>query len=208
MPKLTRKEREDILDLIRKEELTLLDKANKQAIIEWSNAEKELAENIGMSDSLARAEHLREQIQEAQRELNELEKGHEWRYQEPSDREYVEAGLEPPERTRWGAIIEHRSPEVFGKKIITKWNLEIFKILNKKMNILEVHRILNQSGDAVRREILLSGTFEEVRTSYQRFYQLLKQAGGKEIPPLLNSIIEVPVLLPGSEERLDDDQGI
>lgn len=196
MPKLTRKEREDIMNLISSEESTLLAKANEVAGTEWAAAEARLAERIGMSDSLTRAEHLREQIQEMQRELNEVEKGHPWRSVEPSDREFIDAGLPAPMRDRWGAIYDHRVPEIFGVKLNTKWNLEVFKIVNERMNILSVQQILKQTGQSVRREIILAGTFEDVRQSYHRFYELLRRAGGNEIPPLLAQIVEMPPLLP------------
>jgi len=204
MPKLTRRERDDILQLIQTEEATLLEKASEVAGAEWQAAESLLAERLGFSDNLTKAEHLREQIQEAQRELNELEKSHPWRSIEPSDREFQDANLQAPPRDRWGALLEYSTPSVFGVKLNTKWNLEVFKIVNERMNILQVQKILRQTGQSIRREITLSGTFEDVRQSYQRFYELLRRAGGDEVPPLLNQIIEMPPLLPSAGKEKAD----
>lgn len=200
MPKLTRKEREDIVSLISHEEKALLTKANETAGVEWSAAESRLAERLGMADSLTRAEWLRDQIQEYQRELAEVEKSHPWRAIEPSDTEYRDAGLKPPTRDRWGGLVDWGVPDIFGVKLNNKWNLEVFKIVNERMNILKVQQILVQTGASIRREITLAGTFEEVRQSYHRFYELLVRAGGDEIPPLLSQIVEMPPLLPSAGE--------
>lgn len=202
MPKMTTKERESVMALIREEEKTLLQRAKEMADSQWAMAEVELAETLGRQDDLTRAQHLRDQIEAMQKELVELEHGHPWRTVGPSDSDYVSAGLEPPQRDRWGAVYEYGSsvPEVFGRKLLTKWDLEIFKILDRKMNILQVSRMLHQTAASVRREITLSGTFEEARAGYQKFYQILRHAGGKEIPPLLSQIAGMPLLLPGAGE--------
>lgn len=200
MPKLTRKEREDVMGLIADEEKTLLAKANETAGLEWAAAEERLAERLGMSDTLTKAEHLREQITAMQAELQELEKAHPWRSVPPSDRDYRDAGLQPPMRNHLGAPYEHSIAKVFDVRLDSKWNLEVFKIVNERMNLLTVQRILQQTGQSVRREITLAGTFEDVRQSYHRFYELLVRAGGNEVPPLLSQIVEMPPLLPGAGE--------
>lgn len=199
MPKLTRKEREDVMELIRSEEKSLLTKAQETAGAEWKAAEERLAERLGMIEALARAAHLREQIQAMQAELSEVEKAHPWRSVEPTDSDFIDAGMKAPARSRWGELIEWSVPEVFGVKLNTKWNLEVFKIINERMNLLEVQRILQQTGASIRREITLAGTFEDVRVSYQRFYELLRRAGGNEVPPLLSQIVEMPPLLPSGD---------
>lgn len=198
MPKLTRKEREDVMTLISDEEKTLLAKANEVAGTEWAAAEERLAERLGRGDDLARAAHLRDQIAAMQSELLELEKSHPWRNIVPSDRDFQDAGIKPPRRNQWGNLLDWDTPQVFGVMLNSKWNLEVFKIVNERMNILAVQHILKQTGQSIRREITLAGTFEDVRQSYQRFYELLVRAGGSEVPPLLSQIVEMPPLLPSA----------
>lgn len=196
MPALQRKARDEILGMMSDEVQLLTAKANERAGAEWDQAEAELARREGMADTLAKAEHLREQIAAMQAELNQLLTAHPWRQEEPTDRQYMDAGIKPPYRDWEGKISERFFPEIFGHKLNTRWALEVFKILDTRMNIMRVQQLIGQVAHAVRRDLLLAGNYEDARVAYNQFYQLLRRAGGDEVPPLLREITEMPVLLP------------
>lgn len=199
MTSLNNKARNEILSMMSDETKMLTAKANERAQTEWEAAEQEVAEREGMSDALTRARHLEEQIQAMQRELFDLLHSHPWRVEEPTDAEYVQAGFGAPYRDARGRINQSLIPDIFGHAIKTRWDLEVFKLLDKRMNIRSVHRIIKDVGQAVRRDLLLAGTYEDARIAYNRFYQLLRKAGGAEVPALLSEITDMPLLLPKKE---------
>lgn len=194
------KQRDEIKKLVETEEKMLLQKAEEHAGLEWAKAELELAERLGLSDNLVRAQHLREQIQAMQEELVKLESDHEWRSLQPTNEDFIQAGLRPPSRNQFGRMIEWSIPEVFQIKLDTKWKLEVFKIINERMNLISVQNRLRQVGASVRREIMLAANMAEIKVVYYKFFTLLVKAGGDEVPPLLSDIVEMPLMLPGADE--------
>ncbi len=196
--------RKRVLELVGKELSLLLAKARELSEEHWLAAEEELSLSLGMKDELARMVYLRDQIVAMQRELKALETSHEWRGQTPNEDDYHGAGFLSVKSDRYGTITSSyggaQYPRVFDRTISSKWDLEVFKILDERMQLLKVHNTLNQVAHAVEREVSLAGTYEKARESYMQFYQLLRKAGGDDMPPLLAEIVEMPMLLGPGEE--------
>jgi hypothetical protein len=193
--------RKRILDMVGKELTILLGKANDLASQHWDAAEVELKEELGMQDDLIRADQLRDQIVAAQRELEEIEHRHEWRAKEPMAVDYQDAGFLDVQADSMGRVRGYGAkPAVFNRSITSKWDLEVFKRLDARMQLRKVDFTLHQVAHAVEREVALAGTYEKARESYNQFYQLLRRAGGEEMPPLLAEIVDMPALLPPGAE--------
>lgn len=200
MTSMNEASRKRVIALI-EEEVKILDRRAKDIFTTlWNEADIELMEERGLTDQVNRAIFLKDQIEEMQHELQELESTDRWRGQSADQKEFLEVGLHV-EVDRYGRVNDYNSPNVFGRAIKTKWDVAILRRLDEKLSLRSFYQVINQVSHSIAREIALAGTFEEARASYNQFYQLLQKACGGEIPPLLREIIDIPALqLPGSAE--------
>ncbi len=197
MPTLTGKVRTELMELIKQELELVRAKANGIASESWKKAEEEVARDLGYSDTLDRIEHIKNQIAGLQTELNMLQGQVTERSREATVEHYADLDL-TVHADRWGNI--YTKPEVFGIMISTYWDTLVMKKLNETMPFLAFYTSITQLHHVVKRELLLTGTFEEARALYVRFHQKITDAVGDTLPGLLAEVNSIPALERGKNE--------
>lgn len=200
--------REEINQLVG-EELRMVDAhAMTMAEAHWQEAEQEVAKELGYGDTLERIDSLKAQIDQMQAELAELEGSITERAQPATLADYVRCGITDVDTDHYGEVRPWGKPAVFGRQISTLWDCKVLQRLNDTVSFLKVCRNLSQLRHSVRRELLLTGTFGEVRNVYRGFHAKLTEALGDNMPKLLGEINSIPALKEyREEEETGDDSG-
>jgi hypothetical protein len=199
MPALNNKVREELMGLLREELQMVNEKAQEVAEAHWRRAEDEVARDLGYGDLLVRIEHLKNQIEGLQHELNHLEGTLVERARNATQQEYKSADIDV-QTDGYGRV--YRFPRVFGHEIKTYWDVLVLKHLNSQIPFFSVYRNLQQLHHAVRRELLLTGNFQEARELYQRFHTKITAALGNDIPGLLAEVQSIQALQAPQEGQL------
>lgn len=198
MPAITNSAREEMRHLIDKEMSMVDEKAKKTADESWSKTEDVVAKRLGYGDKIAHAEHLRNQIKALQMELAALEGGIPERAVLATVEEYREAGLEV-NVDRFGQ--PYRPPIVFGREIKSRWDALVLMELNRGVDFFRVYIGLSQLRHSVLRALAFTGTYEEARAMYQKFFEEVRHALGDSLPPMLSGgRHDLPQIGPGRQE--------
>ncbi len=191
MPSLNNKAREEILNIINEEIGMVNEKANSVARGRWKQAEIEVGKELGYGDAVTQIEHTKNQIEGLQSELARLEGLITERGRNATVEDYASIGIEVT-ADRHGYV--YRKPRVFDHAIETVWDVLVLKYLNTDLPFFDIYLSMSQLRHTVKRELWLTGNFEEARMLYQRFHEKVTKVVGKEMPGLLKEVQEIPAL--------------
>lgn len=197
MPSITNQTRRELQSLISEEVMLVQSKAAKEAEEQWQQAEHDVARLLGHDGLLVRIEHLKNQIEGLQQELRDLESTISERAKPASVQDFRNVGIDV-RADQYGNI--WNKPIVFDRQIKTVWDCMVLKHLNEQVPFFQIHVNLAQLHHTMRRELLMCGTFNEVRALYQRFHEKIGLAIGTELPGLLAEVQSLPAL----QKPLDD----
>lgn len=200
MANLSEGSRERIIGLVGHEQGLLEQRIGEVFRVEWLKAEKELRNELGILDEEKRAEKLEKRIEALQDELRQLHSAHKDYRDSVSVEGLVAAGFDV-RPDQYGGLYEW--PQVFQRTISTKWDLEVFNRVDDVLHYQTIRKALGHVSHGIQREIALSGTFDDARKAYKNFYDLLRDAVGDTVPPLLGEILNTApqMLLPAGEDR-------
>lgn len=90
----------------------------------------------------------------------------------------------------------------YGIPVTSQFEYEIVEYIKKRINIEVPSKILADICKASLRELTMSGTFEEARTAYKKFYSLNFRQYGVDIPPQLDDVIKDKKLIGAAQKSV------
>jgi len=202
MSKLTESERTGFNEIL-KQDLRAINSAFMSQIKDfWKMARAEVMKEKGW-DKLEEEKHkLQEIIRESKQKINEIENT--LNSEDLRPEQVVELGGKANEFGRFNGSNFYDIP------ITSQFEYEIVQYIKKRINLDVPAKILGDICKASIRELTMSGTFEEARESYQKFYGLDFRKYGVDIPPRLEEITKNKKLLEMAQEplQLTDNNGV
>lgn len=194
MAKLTEKEREGF-ELIMKEDMSAVNAAFMQQIKNFWNTSRIVIEQEEGYDELVRERsELNASINRAKARIHEIESQ---LASEPLNPEQVvELGGNPNEYGKY------RGANFYGIPVTGQFEYKIVEYIRKYVNTEIPSKFIYDLGRSCMRELTMSGTFEEARAAYEKFYSLDFRKYGVDIPPRLGEVKDNVALLEKTQETL------
>lgn len=182
MAKLTESERKGFNDILKKDLTAINQKFMNQIKDFWALARREVMKKKGW-DKLEREKfELEEQSRKAKARIHDIENT--LNSDELRPEQIVELGGTVNDFGRYNGANFYDIP------ITSQFEYEIVEYIKARINIEVPAKILADICKASIRELAMSGTFEEGREAYKKFYSLNFRQYGVDIPPRLDDIIK------------------
>lgn len=194
MSKLTQAERDGFNDILR-EDLGAINSAFMSQIKDfWKLARSEVMKEKGWDKLEEKKHELDALIKESRQKIHEIEETLNTEDLRPE--QVVELGGNANEFGRF------KGANFYDIPVTSQFEYEIVQYIKKRINLDVPAKILGDICKASIRELTMSGTFEEARESYQKFYGLDFRKYGVDIPPRLEEITKDKKLLESAKKPL------
>lgn len=191
MTKLTQKERESF-DEIMKQDLESIQQAFGEQIQKfWAMARTEVEKREGFHDLRDEKERLKKQMAEAQQRIHSIER--ELGSEDLQVEQIVALGGKADSYGRFSGA------HFYGIPIKSQFDYKVMEYIKENINLEVPAKFLHDLGRACIRELAMSGTFDEAREAYEKFYSLDFRKYGVDIPPRLSEVKDDVKLLEGLE---------
>ena len=178
MAKLTEKEREGF-ELIMKEDLDAINSKLMNQIKDfWAKAREGVMKNKGWDKLIEEKEKLKQQQDEIRDKINAIE--HKMNKIELRPEQVVELGGNPNDFGRF------ENGHFYGIPVTGQFEYDIVEFIRQHIDLEVPAKFLYDLGRSCIRELTMSGTFEEARDAYQKFYSMDFRKYGVDIPPRLD----------------------
>ena len=182
MAKLTAEERKSF-ESIMLADLAAVDAAFNTLIKNfWTKARDEVIKERGWDTLIEEKETLRKQIAEMTLRIHKIEDSMHTEQLRPE--QVMELGGNPNEFGRYGSAM------FYGIPITSQFEYDVAQFIKQHVNLEVPVKFLRDLGRSCLRELAMSGTFEEAREAYEKFYALDFKKYGVDIPPRLREIKE------------------
>ena len=178
MSKLTEKERIGFETIMQEDMRAINVKLMNQIKDFWAKARGEVLKVKGWDKLIEEKNKLklenqkiRDRIQEIENEMNE---------ENLKPEQIVELGGKPDDFGR------HSGGKFYGIPVTSQFEYDIVEFIRKHINLEVPAKFLYDLGRSCMRELTMSGTFEEARNAYQKFYSMDFRKYGVDIPPRLD----------------------
>lgn len=180
MAKLTERERESFEDILKKDLGSIQSKFVSQIKDFWGISRKEILRIRGWDKLLEEKEKLKQDEMRIKQRLHEIETK---MNKEPLLAEQViELGGKINEYDRY------EGANFYGIPVTSQFEYDIVQYIKDRVTLEIPAKILKDIAESSLRELAMSGTFEEARSAYQKFYSLDFRKYGVDIPPRLDDV--------------------
>ena len=178
MSKLTEKERLGFEGIMQEDMSAINTKLMNQIKDFWAKSREEVLKIRGWDKLIEEKSKLRleqnkitDRIQEIENEMNK---------EDLRPEQIVELGGKADEFGR------HIGAKFYGIPVTSQFEYAIVEFIRKHINLEVPAKFLYDLGRSCMRELTMSGTFEEARIAYQKFYSMDFRKYGVDIPPRLD----------------------
>jgi len=202
MAKLTEKERAGFEKIMIEDLQAINTKLMNQIKDFWDIARKHVEKINGFDKLISEKEKLKKECQRITDRIHEIEVIMKSDKLKPE--QVVELGGKPD---RYGY---HTGANFYGIPIESQFDYQIVEYIRKHIDLDIPVKFLHDLGRACIRELTMSGTFEEAREAYQKFYSLDFKKYGVDIPPRLGEVKKNRQLLETTKQtlQLDNKHGV
>jgi hypothetical protein len=180
MPKLTEREREGFEKILSKDLQAINDRFMNQIKDFWGIARKEILKRRGWDKLIHEKESLEAQREKIKTRIHEIETTI---TKEPLRVEQVvELGGKSNDYGKF------TSANFYGIPVDSQLEYEIVEYIRANIDLEIPSKILRDVCQSSIRALVMSGTFEEARAAYEKFYSLDFRKYGVDIPPRLDDI--------------------
>ena len=182
MPKLTEREREGFEKILSKDLAAINDRFMSQIKDFWGIARIKILERRGWDKLIKEKDDLEQQQKLIKNRVHEIEN---IMNKDPLlVEQVVELGGKPDEYGR------HSGANFYGIPVTSQFEYEIVEYIRNNIDLEIPSKILRDVCKSSIRALVMSGTFEEARAAYEKFYSLDFRKYGVDIPPRLSEICE------------------
>jgi len=182
MPKLTEREREGFEKILSKDLAAINDRFMSQIKDFWGIARIKILERRGWDKLIKEKDDLERQQKLIKNRVHEIEN---IMNKDPLlVEQVVELGGKPDEYGR------HSGANFYGIPVTSQFEYEIVEYIRNNIDLEIPSKILRDVCKSSIRALVMSGTFEEARGAYEKFYSLDFRKYGVDIPPRLAEICE------------------
>ncbi len=178
MAKLTEKEREGFEGIMAEDMASINTKFMNQIKDFWAKSREEVLKAKGWDKLIKEKQELNIEQDKVRDRINEIENILNSEHLRPE--QVVELGGKPNE---YG---EHKDASFYGIPVTSQFEYDIIEFIRKNINLEVPAKFLYDLGRSCMRELTMSGTFEEARDAYQKFYSMDFRQYGVDIPPRLD----------------------
>lgn len=195
MAKLTERERVGFEKILNKDLMAINSKFMSQIKEFWALSRKEVMKQKGWDKLEQEKKELEEQQVKAKQRIHEIENI--FNSEELKSEQIVELGGDVNNYGRYTGA------NFYGIPVTSQFEYEIVEYIRKKVNIEIPSKILRDICESAIRELAMSGTFEEGRKAYVKFYSLNFRQYGVDIPPRLDDITKNKNLISFAQKSMN-----
>lgn len=199
MTKLTEKEREGFEEILKKDLNAINRKFIDQIKDFWNIARQNILKEKGWDKLIAEKESLELQQRAIKERINEIE--HIFKTEPLRVEQCVALG---------GKVDDHghvKGAHFYGIPVTSQFEYEIVEYIRRYIDLEIPAKMLRDVCEASIRALAMSGTFEEARSAYEKFYSMDFRKYGVDIPPRLEEICSDKKLM-AYQESLQQIEGI
>lgn len=180
MTKLTEKEREGFENIM-KQDLEAIDvKFMNQIKDFWGIARNAVMKERGLDNLVIRKLEIEKEEEKLKEERHNIE------------RTLKSEPLRPEQSVEMGGQAnnygEFRKANFYGIPVDSQFDYEIVEYIRTHVDLDIPSKSLRDLGRSCLRELAMSGTFEEAREAYKKFYSMNFRKYGVDIPPRLGEL--------------------
>ena len=194
MSKLTEKERFGFEQILSEDLKAINQKLIEQIRILWSKARTDVIKLKGWDKLIEEKIKLSQEKNKITTRINQIENT--LNSTELTPEQVVELGGKPNEFGRFSGA------NFFGIPITSQFEYDVMDYIRKHIDLEIPAKIIHDVCEASIRELTMSGTFEEAREAYSKFYSLDFRKYGVDIPPRLAEIKDATKLLDKAHNTL------
>jgi hypothetical protein len=182
MPKLTEREREGFEKILSKDLAAINDRFMNQIKDFWGIARAEILRRKGWDKLIKEKEELNLQQNQTKNRIHEIENT---LSKDPLlVEQVVELGGKANDYGKFSGA------NFYGIPVDSQFEYEIVEYIRENIDLEIPSKILRDVCQSSIRALVMSGTFEEARAAYEKFYSLDFRKYGVDIPPRLDDICE------------------
>ena len=180
MPKLTEREREGFEKILSKDLQAINDRFMNQIKDFWGIARQEILSRKGWDRLMKEKYELEIKRKQITNRIHEIE------------------GILSEEKLRVEQVVElggksndygkYSGANFYGIPVESQFDYEIVEYIRANIDLEIPSKILRDVCQSSIRALVMSGTFEEARAAYEKFYSLDFRKYGVDIPPRLDDI--------------------
>lgn len=188
--KLTMAEKE-MMSKVLKQDLSLIESEVFRQFHElWEKTRRDVEDELGFHKKNEEIEKLQAEIQKLTAKIGEVQASMREYAEHPTVQDYLDAGLAPPKNQRNGFIYNH-NVEFMGIPVNSKMDCLIAKKIKSQCDPERPLNMLCEIAQSAYRALVMSGTYDEARDAYDKFYSLDFQRFGVKIPRRLDEIKKI-----------------
>lgn len=176
--KLTEKEREGFENIMGEDMTAINTKLMNQIKNFWAKSREEVLKIKGWDKLIEEKNKLGLEQQKIIDRIQEIE--NEMNKKQLKPEQIVELGGKADDFGR------HVGASFYGIPVTSQFEYEIVEFIRKYIDLEVPAKFLFDLGRSCMRELTMSGTFEEARTAYEKFYSMDFRKYGVDIPPRLD----------------------
>jgi hypothetical protein len=180
MPKLTEREREGFEKILSTDLRAINDRFMNQIKDFWGIARKEILKRKGWDKLMEEKDDLEVEKKRIINRIHDIE------------------GMLSEEKLRVEQVVElggksndygkYSGANFYGIPVESQFDYEIVEYIRENIDLEIPSKILRDVCQSSIRALVMSGTFEEARAAYEKFYSLDFRKYGVDIPPRLDDI--------------------
>ena len=194
MPKLTEREREGFEKILAADLNAINKKFMSQIKDFWGLARIKVLETKGWDKLIVEKEDLEDQKKAITQRIHEIENL--MNREDLRVEQVVELGGKPDEYGRC------KNACFYGIPVTSQFEYEIVDYIRSNIDLEIPSKVLRDVCESSIRALVMSGTFEEAREAYEKFYSLDFRKYGVDIPPRLNELCEDKKLILYAQQSL------
>ena len=195
MPKLTEREREGFEKILSKDLAAINDRFMNQIKDFWGIARAEILRRKGWDKLIKEKEELDLQQNQIKNRIHEIEST---LSKDPLlIEQVVELGGKANDYGKFNGANFYRIP------VDSQFEYEIVEYIRENIDLEIPSKILRDVCQSSIRALVMSGTFEEARAAYEKFYSLDFRKYGVDIPPRLDDICEDKKMMLYAQQSLN-----
>jgi hypothetical protein len=180
MPKLTEREREGFEKILEADLKAINSRFISQIKDFWSIARIKVLESKGWDELIREKDRLEIQKKQIIQRIHEIEL--EMNSENLRAEQEIELGGKANENGRCNGA------NFYGIPVTSQFEYEIVEYVKKNIDLEVPAKILRDVCESSMRALVMAGTFEEARETYEKFYSLDFRKYGVDIPPRLDEL--------------------
>ena len=197
MTKLTEKERLAFESIMKQDMIAINSKMAQQITEFWAIARSHIEHEQGWDKLIKEKKELSEQKKQIDARIHEIEG--KLRSEDLRPEQVAELGGTSDSYGRFTGANFHSIP------ITSQFEYKVVEYIRTNINLDVPAKFIYDLGRSCMRALAMSGTFEEAREAYEKFYSLDFRKYGVDIPPRLEEVKEQIVSLSQTQHTLSLD---